>query len=111
MGVENGCPTNLAIQEAAWGLARYARICQDAGLVPIVEPEILMDGAHSIETTAAVQEKVVAAVYKACNDNGVYLEGSLLKPSMTVAGIDTTPESPENVAKYTIQTLERVVPA
>jgi fructose-bisphosphate aldolase class I len=109
--VENGCPTNLAITEAAWGLARYARICQDAGLVPIVEPEILMDGAHSIETTAAVQEKVVAAVYKACNDCGVYLEGSLLKPSMTVAGIDPPAASPEEVAKYTIQTLERTVPS
>jgi fructose-bisphosphate aldolase class I len=107
----NGCPSNLAVAEAAWGLARYARICQEAGLVPIVEPEILMDGDHSIETTAAVQERVIAAVYKACNDNGVFLEGSLLKPSMTVAGIDAPSASPEDVAKWTIQTLERVVPA
>jgi len=106
-----GMPSNLAVQEAAWGLARYARICQENGLCPIVEPEILMDGAHSIETTAAVQERVIAAVYKACNDNGVYLEGSLLKPSMTVAGIDTAAESPERVAELTIQTLERTVPS
>merc|ERR1740138_1976101 len=109
--VDKGMPSNLAVAEAAWGLARYARICQENGLCPIVEPEILMDGSHDIQTTAAVQERVIAAVYKACNDNGVYLEGSLLKPSMTVAGIDTAAESPENVAKYTIQTLERVVPS
>ena len=61
-----------------------------AGLVPIVEPEILMDGDHNIEKTAAVQEKVLAAVYKALNDNGVFLEGSLLKPSMTVPGAENT---------------------
>ena len=107
-----GAPSNLAIQEAAWGLARYARIAQENGLCPIVEPEILMDGDHDIATTAAVQERVIAAVYKACNDNGVYLEGSLLKPSMTVNGIECpNKSSPEEVAKYTIQTLERVVPA
>ena len=100
------------MQEAAWGLARYARITQEAGLCPIVEPEILMDGDHDIATTAAVQERVIAAVYKACNDNGVYLEGSLLKPSMTVPGVDCkTKSDPEEVAKYTIQTLERTVPA
>jgi len=109
--VEKGCPSNLAVQEAAWGLARYARICQENGLCPIVEPEILMDGAHPIEVTAEVQERVIAATYKACHDNGVYLEGSLLKPSMTVAGIDTAAESPERVAEFTIRTLERTVPS
>lgn len=107
-----GAPTNLAIQEAAWGLARYARITQEAGLCPIVEPEILMDGDHNIEKTAEVQEMVIAAVYKACNDCGVYLEGSLLKPSMTVSGVEAKDKAgPEEVAKYTIQTLERVVPS
>lgn len=63
---------------------------QPPGLVPIVEPEILMDGDHNIERTAEVQEKVLAAVYKALSDNGVFLEGSLLKPSMTVPGADCT---------------------
>jgi fructose-bisphosphate aldolase class 1 len=58
--------------------------------VPIVEPEILMDGDHNIERTAEVQEKVLAAVYKALSDNGVFLEGSLLKPSMTVPGAECT---------------------
>jgi fructose-bisphosphate aldolase class 1 len=80
----DGAPSNLSIQENAWGLARYARAAQEAGLVTIVEPEILMDGDHNIARTAEVQEKVLAAVYKALSDNGVYLEGSLLKPSMCV---------------------------
>jgi fructose-bisphosphate aldolase class I len=79
--------------------------------VPIVEPEILMDGDHNIERTAAVQEKVLAAVYKALSDNGVFLEGSLLKPSMTVPGAECTePVSKEKIAEYTIRTLERTVP-
>jgi len=89
------CPSALSLQENAWGLARYARACQESGLVPIVEPEILMDGDHNIDRTAAVQEKVLAAVYKALSDNGVFLEGSLLKPSMTVPGAECTePVSP-----------------
>lgn len=109
---EDGAPTPLSIQENAWGLARYARTCQDAGLVPIVEPEILMDGDHTIETTAAVQEKVLAAVYKALSDNGVFLEGTLLKPSMTVPGAGcTAPVTKEKIAEFTIRTLERCVPS
>ena len=107
----DGCPTPLSIQENAWGLARYARAVQESGLVPIVEPEILMDGDHNIDKTAAVQEKVLAAVYKALNDNNVFLEGSLLKPSMTVPGADCTePVTKEKIAEYTIRTLERTVP-
>ncbi|CAM9252791.1 unnamed protein product [Ectocarpus sp. 4 AP-2014] len=108
----DGAPSALSIQENAWGLARYARAVQEAGLVPIVEPEILMDGDHNMATTAAVQEKVLAAVYKACSDNGVYLEGSLLKPSMTCPGADCTePVTPEEVAATTVNVLERHVPA
>lgn len=109
---DDGCPTDLAIRENAWGLARYARACQESGLVPIVEPEILMDGAHSIETTAAVQEKVLVEVYKACAENGVFLEGTLLKPSMTVSGADAAEKAgSEEVARMTIQTMDRCVPA
>jgi fructose-bisphosphate aldolase class I len=108
----DGAPSNLSIQENAWGLARYARAVQEAGLVPIVEPEILMDGDHNINVTAAVQEKVLAAVYKALSDNGVFLEGSLLKPSMTCPGADCPePVSAQDIASKTIQTLERTVPA
>lgn len=109
---DDGCPTDLAIKENAWGLARYARICQESGLVPIVEPEILMDGAHSIEKTAKVQEAVLTEVYKACAENGVFLEGSLLKPSMTVSGADNANKAgSEEVARMTIQTMDRCVPA
>ena len=87
--ISSTTPTALCQKEAAWGLARYARTVQEAGLVPIVEPEILMDGDHDIETTARIQEKVLAEVYKYLSENGVYLEGSLLKPSMTVPGADS----------------------
>lgn len=107
----DGCPSPISLQENAWGLARYARAVQESGLVPIVEPEILMDGDHNIDKTAAVQEKVLAAVYKALNDNNVFLEGSLLKPSMTCPGAECTePISKEKIAEYTIRTLERTVP-
>ncbi len=78
----NGAPSELAVRENAWGLARYARTVQEHGLVPIVEPEILMDGDHDITTTASVQEWVLRTTYEALAMNGVFLEGSLLKPSM-----------------------------
>ena len=108
---DDGCPSNLAIKENAWGLARYARAVQESGLVPIIEPEILMDGAHSIERTAQVQESVLAEVYKACADTGVFLEGTLLKPSMTVSGADSANSAnAEEVAKMTVRTMERCVP-
>ena len=105
-------PSDLAIKENAWGLARYARSVQEAGLVPIIEPEILMDGDHDILTTSEIQEKVIKEVYFACQQNGVYLEGTLLKPSMTVPGADNESKSdPKNVALATVTTLLRSVPA
>ena len=105
-------PSDLAIRENAWGLARYARSVQEAGLVPIIEPEILMDGDHTIEKTAEVQEEVIKTVYKACQTNGVLLEGTLLKPSMTVNGADCSDKAdPQKVAEMTIRTMERCVPA
>jgi len=109
---DDGCPSKLSIRENAWGLARYARSVQESGLVPIIEPEILMDGSHSIEKTAAVQEEVIKEVYLACQVNGVLLEGTLLKPSMTVQGADSsTKADPQHVAEMTIRTMERCVPA
>merc|ERR1712232_1330871 len=74
--VEANCPTDLAIDVAAQDLARYARICQEDGLVPIVEPEILIDGSHNIETTARVQERVLTTVYAKLQDNGISEEDS-----------------------------------
>jgi fructose-bisphosphate aldolase class I len=108
----NGAPSELAVRENAWGLARYARTVQEQGLVPIVEPEILMDGDHDITTTASVQEWVLRTTYEALAVNGVFLEGSLLKPSMTCAGADC-PQQPsaEEVGEFTVRTLSRTVPA
>jgi len=108
----NDCPSKLSIKENAWGLARYARSVQESGLVPIIEPEILMDGDHTIDKTSEIQEEVIKEVYMACQLNGVLLEGTLLKPSMTVPGADSTEKSdPNQVAERTIRTMERSVPA
>merc|ERR1719217_1283682 len=79
--------------------------------VPNVEPEILIDGTHDIATTAQVQERVLTTVYAKLQDNGVLLEGSLLKPSMTVPGVECPDKSdPATIAKMTVQTLDRCLP-
>merc|ERR1719217_1946510 len=105
INVEKGFPTDLAIEVAAQDLARYARICQEGGLVPIVEPEILIDGTHDIATTARIQERVLTTVYAKLQENGVLLEGSLLKPSMTVPGVEASDKSnPAAIGKATVQT-------
>ncbi|XP_073003231.1 fructose-bisphosphate aldolase 1, cytoplasmic-like [Typha latifolia] len=104
-------PSQLAINENASGLARYAIICQENGLVPIVEPEILVDGPHDINRCAEVTERVLAACYKALNDHHVLLEGSLLKPNMVTPGSEAKKVAPEVVAEYTVRTLLRTVPA
>ncbi|XP_068661890.1 fructose-bisphosphate aldolase 1, cytoplasmic [Aristolochia californica] len=104
-------PSQLAINENANGLARYAIICQENGLVPIVEPEILVDGPHDIDRSAEVTERVLAACYKALNDHKVLLEGTLLKPNMVTPGSDAKKVTPEAVAESTVRTLQRTVPA
>jgi fructose-bisphosphate aldolase class I len=94
-------------------LARYAAICQENGLVPIVEPEILADGPHSIETSQRVTEKVLAAVFKALNENNVFLEGCLLKPNMVTPGstnADAGKVSNAEIAYRTVLALSRTVP-
>ena len=109
--VAKNMPTQLAIDVAAQDLARYTRICQEAGLVPIVEPEILIDGTHDVKTAAKVQEQVLTTVYKKIQENGVLLEGSLLKPAMVVPGIECPDKSdPAEIAQLTVRTLERCVP-
>ncbi|KAI4349013.1 hypothetical protein L6164_009670 [Bauhinia variegata] len=104
-------PSELAIHENAYGLARYAVICQENGLVPIVEPEILVDGPHDINKCAAVTERVLAACYKALNDHHVLLEGTLLKPNMVTPGSDSAKVAPEVIAEHTVRALQRTVPA
>uniref|UniRef100_A0A0E0LDE3 Fructose-bisphosphate aldolase n=1 Tax=Oryza punctata TaxID=4537 RepID=A0A0E0LDE3_ORYPU len=105
-----GEPSELAVKQNAEGLARYALICQENGLVPIVEPEILTDGAHDIKTCAAVTERVLAAVYKSLNDHKVLLEGTLLKPNMVTPGSDSPKVGAEVIGEYTVAALRRTVP-
>jgi len=110
--ISDGCPSALAIAENANVLARYASICQQNGLVPIVEPEILPDGDHDLQRCQYVTEKVLAAVYKALSDHHVYLEGTLLKPNMVTAGHSCSKKyTPQEVAMATVSALRRTVPA
>jgi fructose-bisphosphate aldolase class I len=106
-------PSALSTLENAHTLARYASICQANGLVPIVEPEILIDGAHSIEACAAASERVFAAVMKALIDHKVLIEGCLLKPNMVTPGSTSgTKASAQDIAWATVRTLSRsIVPA
>ncbi|KAI2795604.1 hypothetical protein BLOT_016164 [Blomia tropicalis] len=104
-------PSQTAIIENATGLARYASICQQSGLVPIVEPEVLSDGNHNVGKCQSVSEKVYCAVFKALNDFNVLLEGILLKPNMVTPGHDCQQKSsPNEVALHTITALSRTVP-
>ncbi|XP_078166515.1 fructose-bisphosphate aldolase 1, cytoplasmic-like [Carex rostrata] len=103
-------PSQISIDLNAHGLARYAIICQENGLVPIVEPEILVDGSHDIDRCAYVTEVVLAACYKALNDHHVLLEGTLLKPNMVTPGSDAPKVANEVIAEYTVRALLRTVP-
>lgn len=108
--IGDGCPSEVAIQETAHSLARYGNICQHNGIVPIIEPEILTDGDHSIKDCAAVSEKVFNAVMSELIDQGLLLEGLLLKPNMILPGAQSkTICPPEEVAFYTVRTLSRTI--
>ena len=103
--------SELAVSEAAHGLARYAAICQSSGLVPIIEPEILLDGEHSIDENFETFVETWSAVFKACADFGVMLEGVLLKPSMVTPGAQSgTKADATTIADYTLRALKKVVP-
>ena len=105
-------PTATCIEENAHALARYAAICQESGLVPIVEPEVLMDGEHTIDRCEEVTEWTLSSVYAALRLNKVLLEGSVLKPSMVISGKDCGDQaSIEQVAERTIRALTRTVPS
>jgi len=109
--IGNGKPSQVAIDDQSINLARYAAICQANGIVPIVEPEVLMDGTHDIETCARVSEKVYAAVVKALIDRNVLLEGILLKPNMILPGQESGQiVTPEQIAWYTVRTLSNTIP-
>ncbi len=105
-------PTPLGISANAEVLARYAAICQSVGIVPIVEPEVLMDGVHDIERAAEVITGVHQAVYQALHCHRVVLEHTILKPSMVTPGkAHPHNSSPEQIAHYTVSVLKRSVPA
>jgi fructose-bisphosphate aldolase class I len=105
-------PSSTCIAANAHALARYAAICQEAGLVPIVEPEVLMDGDHDIDRCEQVTEWTLNAVYEALYMNRVVLEHTVLKPSMVIAGKKCAKQAPvDEVAARTVRVLKRSVPA
>ena len=105
-------PSAYCIGANAHALARYARLCQEGGLVPIVEPEVLMDGAHDIDRCEEVTTATLHAVFDALSDHGVMLEGMLLKPNMVISGTDCPGQAGVGeVAERTVRCLRRNVPA
>jgi len=109
---DNRAPTRLALKANADVLARYAALCQEAELVPIVEPEVLMEGSHSIDRCLEVTEATLHTVFDALWDHKVLLEGMLLKPSMVLPGAASPrQESVQAVAEATVRCLRRTVPA
>jgi fructose-bisphosphate aldolase class I len=105
-------PSPACISANAHALARYAALCQEAGLVPIVEPEVLMDGDHDIDDCDIVTEEALRAVFNELTVQDVMLEGMLLKPNMVISGSDCAEQAGvEEVAARTVQCLLRSVPA
>ena len=105
-------PSHYCIAANAHALARYAALAQEADIVPIVEPEVLMDGAHDIDRCFGVTEAALNAVYDALYEQRVLLEGTILKPNMVISGNEcSTQAGVEEVAEKTVQCLLRTVPA
>jgi fructose-bisphosphate aldolase class I len=110
--VGEGRPSEYAVWTNAHGLARYAALCEEAGLVPIVEPEVLMDGDHSIDQSAKATGRVLQALYTELHDQRVDLRGTLLKPNMVLTGYDAAERAPADaVSEATLEVLYRHVPA
>jgi fructose-bisphosphate aldolase, class I len=109
--IGEGIPTRTCLVENAHALARYAALCQEGGLVPIVEPEVLLDGNHSIERCEEVTEATLRITFANLLEQQVHLEGMILKPSMVVSGKDNPRQAGvEEVAERTIRVLKRTVP-
>ena len=105
-------PSRGCLEANAHALARYAALCQEAGLVPVVEPEVLMDGAHTLERCCEVTEEVLRTVFIQLNSQRVMLEGMILKPNMVLPGLTSPHEaSVDEVADATVKCLLRAVPA
>jgi fructose-bisphosphate aldolase class I len=112
IAVGEGLPSRGCIEANAQALARYAALCQEAGMVPVVEPEVLMDGGHPLERCCQVTEEVLRTVFNQLYTQRVVLEGMILKPNMVVPGL-TCPQQEDvsEVADATVRCLLRAVPA
>jgi fructose-bisphosphate aldolase class I len=109
--ITDSTPSDAAILDCVTTLAQYAAICQSEGLVPIVEPEVSLDGNHDIETCKEVTRRVWKMQYEVLQQYGVLMEGSLFKPAMIVPGADAPKKEPaEKVAKYTLDVMKETVP-
>src|SRR3989338_6703380 len=110
--ITNGTPTDMAIKRNAHDLAKYAKICQDHGIVPIVEPEVLINGTYSIETSYEVTDKVLKEVFAALREENVALQYTILKPSMAISGKEASDRANvDEVAKKTVMVLKANVPS
>ena len=108
----DGIPTSGCIDANAQALARYAALCQEAGLVPVVEAEVLMAGDYSLELSRVATEDMLLAVFRHLHNQRVLLEGMILKPNMVLPGLSNHAQVPvDAVADVTLGTLKRVVPA
>jgi fructose-bisphosphate aldolase class I len=109
--IADGIPTSFAIEANAQALARYAALCQENDIVPIVEPEVLMDGGHTIERCEAVTSATLQAVFDQLAAHRILLEGMVLKPNMVISGKKASKRAPpEEVAEATLRILKRHVP-
>ncbi|MBT7115854.1 MAG: fructose-bisphosphate aldolase class I, partial [Euryarchaeota archaeon] len=109
--IDDGMPSKACISTNAHALARYASICQEQGLVPIIEPEVLMAGNHSAQTCYDVTAEILDATFEECRIQGVHLPGALLKPNMIIAGsFNSNQITREEVANMTVDCLTRHVP-
>ena len=105
-------PSSTCVTANAHALARYAALCQENGLVPIVEPEILMDGSHTIEDSFVITEEVLHSTFYELYGQDVLLEGMVLKPNMVLSGYECSEKaSVEDVAELTVTVLKRCVPS
>ena len=112
IAIGRGIPSLGCVDANAHALARYAALCQEAGLVPIVEPEVLMDGDHTLEHCRKVTEEVLRTVFNALVAQRVFLEGIILKPNMVLPGADCSKQAEiEEVVEATVSCLLRAVPA
>src|ERR1700742_4866565 len=109
--IADGIPTSFAVEANAHALAWYAALAQENNIVPIVEPEVLMDGAHSIERCEEVTSSVLQTVFKQLFEHRILLEGMVLKPNMIISGKKAANRAgPEQVAEATVRVLKRHVP-